>query len=350
MTRPRVFIASATESLEVARAIQANLEENNDADCTVWNQGVMRLSRVTTENLLKQLDESDYGIFVFGPNDSVSSRGAKNAVARDNVVVQMGMFAGRLGIESTFIVVPRDCNIKLPNELLGLSLADYATDRRDGNLQSALGRACTAILRELKDYKPPDELVSARIEARIELGVALDPIVSAIADAADALGQPGTKGKTRRRDRLRREVLELAVGIAPQVVGPAGSTRSCYLSLEAGPPLCLVPTSYVKGRRVRKRPEPFVKGTVHGDYVLGKIVEREPDFYPNLDEEAPPGMDVRAVEYRTFISVPVVAGKTAYGALTADARNAGDLSDRDVDFMFVLAGLVATAMAMANEA
>ena len=112
----------------------------------------------------------------------------------------------------------------------------------------------------------------------------------------------------------------------------------------------LVPTNYVKGRRVRKRQEPFVEGTEHGDYVLDKVLTNDPDFYPNLDEEAPPGFDFRSVEYRTFISVPVVAGKIAYGALTADARQAGDLSDVDVDFMFVLAGLVATAMAMSGQA
>jgi GAF domain-containing protein len=100
---------------------------------------------------------------------------------------------------------------------------------------------------------------------------------------------------------------------------------------------------------VRKRQEPFVEGTEHGDYVIDRVLSGEPDFFPNLDEEAPPGFNPRSVEYRTFISVPVVAGKTAYGALTADARKAGDLSDVDVDFMNVLAGLVATALAMSSE-
>jgi hypothetical protein len=350
VTRPRLFIASAGDNLDVAYAIQSNLER--DADCTVWTQGVMRLSRSATENVLEQLGQTDFGVFAFNQEDVVPSHGAPHSVDRDSIVLQMGMFAGRLGIESTFIVVPRGVDIKLPSDLLGLSVADYATDRRDGDLQPALATACTAIRRELRNYKPPEEKLpkAARVEARVGINAALDPIVQALADAADALARPGTKGKTRIRQRLWRKVLDLAVKVASQVVGTVGSTRSCYLELEAGPPMRLVPTTYVQGRRVTKRPEPFVKGTAHGDYVLKKALANEADFFPNLDEEAPPGFDIHSVEYRTFISVPVIAGTTAYGVLTADARKAGDLSDLDVDFMSVLAGLVAAAMAMSWDA
>jgi predicted nucleotide-binding protein len=151
MTRPRIFIASAGESLDVAYAIQSSLER--DADCTVWTQGVMRLSRATSQNLLKQLDNSDFGIFVFNPDDVLSSRGEEHAVARDNVVLELGMFAGRLGVESTFIVMPRGVDIRLPSDLLGLTVGEYATDRPDGNLVAALGPVCHAIRRELKDFR-----------------------------------------------------------------------------------------------------------------------------------------------------------------------------------------------------
>lgn len=358
MARPRIFIAAAGESLDVAYAIQSNLE--NDAECTVWTQAVMRLSRSTAHNLTTQLDNSDFGIFVFNPDDVVLSRGGEYAGPRDNVVLELGMFAGRLGVESTFIVMPRAANIKVPSDLLGLSVSVYAPDREDGNLEAALGPACNAIRKELKDFKRRPTVaesrddrqkeVSARVEARIELGVGLDPIVRALANAADELRRAKTRDIAGIRRHLRNDVVNLAVQIAPQVVGPAGSTRACYLNLEEGPPTTLVPTGHVAGRRVSKRQEPFVAGTEHGDYVIGKLKNGEPDFYPNLDEDAPPGFDPRSVEYKTFISVPVVAGKTAYGALTADARRAGDLSDVDVDFMFVLAGLVAAAMALASEA
>src|ERR1700745_2169426 len=67
MTKPRIFIASAGENLKLANAIQSNLD--HDAECTVWSQGVMRLSRNTMHNLLEQLSKSDFGIFVFNSDD-----------------------------------------------------------------------------------------------------------------------------------------------------------------------------------------------------------------------------------------------------------------------------------------
>jgi len=36
--RPRIFVGSATESLDIAYAVQENLEHN--AEITVWTQGI----------------------------------------------------------------------------------------------------------------------------------------------------------------------------------------------------------------------------------------------------------------------------------------------------------------------
>lgn len=63
-TKPRVFVASSSESLDVAYAVQDNLER--DAEVTVWTQGVMRMSRATVVNLEAQLASSDLGAFVLG--------------------------------------------------------------------------------------------------------------------------------------------------------------------------------------------------------------------------------------------------------------------------------------------
>lgn len=151
MARPKVFIASSTESLDVAYAAQENLEY--DAECTVWTQGVMRLSRATMSNLIEQLNNSDFGIFVLGSDDVLLSRGEERAVARDNVVLELGMFAGRLGVESTFIVKPRGQEMHLPTDLLGLAVSEYTPDRQDRNLSAALGPAMNAIRRELRRFQ-----------------------------------------------------------------------------------------------------------------------------------------------------------------------------------------------------
>lgn len=149
MTKPRIFIASAGENLDVANAIQSNLDF--DAYCTVWNQGVVRLARGTMESLAEQLDKSDFGVFVFNADDVLTSRGEEHAVARDNVVLELGFFAGRLGLGRTFIVKPRGVDIKLPSDLLGITVADYDPNHT-GTLQAALGNACGKIRSELKGF------------------------------------------------------------------------------------------------------------------------------------------------------------------------------------------------------
>ncbi len=50
----RLFIGSSKESLDIAYATQQNL--SNDAEITVWTQGVFELSASTLDSLIKQLE------------------------------------------------------------------------------------------------------------------------------------------------------------------------------------------------------------------------------------------------------------------------------------------------------
>jgi hypothetical protein len=52
------------------------------------------------------------------------------------------MFIGRLGRDRTFIVYNRNATLKLPSDLAGVSMAEFG-ERKDGNMISALGPACT---------------------------------------------------------------------------------------------------------------------------------------------------------------------------------------------------------------
>jgi hypothetical protein len=141
--KPKVFIGSSSEGLEVAYALQSNLE--NHGEITVWTQDVFRPSEFVLESLLKQLDTADIGIFVFSPDDTVVIRGVEHPAVRDNVIFEVGLYVGRLGRDRSFIVFPRGSNPRLPSDLLGVTVLNYDGARADGRLEAALGPASSKI-------------------------------------------------------------------------------------------------------------------------------------------------------------------------------------------------------------
>jgi len=66
-TRPTLFIGSSSESLDVAYAAQRNLEAV--AEAVVWTQGIFELTRSYLESLIDALDDTEFALFVFGPDD-----------------------------------------------------------------------------------------------------------------------------------------------------------------------------------------------------------------------------------------------------------------------------------------
>jgi predicted nucleotide-binding protein len=140
--RPSVFIGSSREGLTVAQAIQVNLDRA--CEMVLWSQGVFGLGGGTLETLVNKTREFDFAILAITPDDMVESRGEAQATARDNVLIEIGLFIGSLGRERTFVVFDRSANIKIPSDLGGITLADFEP-HSNGNMQAALGAACTKI-------------------------------------------------------------------------------------------------------------------------------------------------------------------------------------------------------------
>lgn len=74
-----------------------------------------------------------------------------------------------------------------------------------------------------------------------------------------------------------------------------------------------------------------------------------PRFCTDVRAEPPPGWDPsKRRTYRTFITVPVHAGRDLVGLLTVNAPHPGDLTDDDAGTLQVIAALLGTALGMAD--
>jgi hypothetical protein len=146
--KKRLFVGSASESLDVAYAVQEELDRA--LEVTVWTQGIFQPSRTTMESLTEQPKRFDAALFVFTPDDVAILRGEPMRVVRDNVIFELGLFVGALGRQPTFILLPRDVNdLHLPSDLAGITPLDYNHQRQDGNLVAAVGPACNKIKKAL---------------------------------------------------------------------------------------------------------------------------------------------------------------------------------------------------------
>jgi tetratricopeptide (TPR) repeat protein len=172
--KPRAFIGSSVEGLNIAYAVQQNLL--HDAEITVWSQGVFELSSTTIESLSKVLDSNDFGIFVFSPDDTTKMRESESTSVRDNVLFEMGLFIGKLGRERVFFLIPDSDAPHIPTDLLGVTPAKFEAKRTDGVIEAATGAACYQIRQQIKRLgklkqnsiieSAPDESTSKSAEKR----------------------------------------------------------------------------------------------------------------------------------------------------------------------------------------
>ena len=168
MVKRRIFIASSSEGLEIARAVQSGLE--GDGEVRIWSQDVFLPGESIIQSLTKALGSSDFGIFVFSRDDLLAIRGATAMSPRDNVVFEAGLSIGLLGHRRTFVVRPRDDDLRMPSDLDGMNVASFDAHRSDGDLLAALGPACGKLRRAMKQANdtPLDPLLRLPVLQRKE--------------------------------------------------------------------------------------------------------------------------------------------------------------------------------------
>lgn len=152
--RARIFVGSSSEGLTIANKVQELLSD--EFSVVIWNQGtVFGLGESTLEALEAAVLEYQSGVFVFTPDDRLTTRDQTRPVARDNVLFELGMFVGRLGRRKAFVLHPGRHGIALPTDLNGIATASYDPD--EINLAAALGPPTNRIRSAIRQwFSSPD--------------------------------------------------------------------------------------------------------------------------------------------------------------------------------------------------
>jgi GAF domain-containing protein len=179
--------------------------------------------------------------------------------------------------------------------------------------------------------------LEARVETRVAMNDALDPILR-------LLGNLAREPDEVIRNQLRAQAIPLVLLTAAEFIGPDRS-RACWFRLEPGPPKKLVAPD--AAGRAGSASTTFVEGTPAGDAAIGMVLADEDLLCEDILTDPPPGWDAaKERDYRTFISVSVIAGDTAYGMLTLDALEPGDLDADDKGLLRLMAGVLAVALSV----
>ncbi len=148
--KPTIFIGSSSEAEAVAEAVLIKLDK--DYRPKIW-ANAFDLSSITITTLINRTKEVDYAVFVFHPDDQALIRGEEYYTVRDNVLLELGMFIGSIGLERCFILVPKSSEktFRLPSDLAGVTASYY--DDLDQQYTDAVTSSCAKIKQSISQIE-----------------------------------------------------------------------------------------------------------------------------------------------------------------------------------------------------
>lgn len=149
--RIRVFVGSSSEGEGYGIGVVEVLAERpkgDNLDVQFWKDAFKHSGETVIEGLLRALDSYDFAVMLLTKDDILDLRGQEVNAPRDNVIFELGLFVGRLGRDRAFLLVPNDFDIRLPSDLLGVVVLNYAADALPdaASVRSAAYRARDSML------------------------------------------------------------------------------------------------------------------------------------------------------------------------------------------------------------
>ncbi|MDP9070861.1 MAG: nucleotide-binding protein [Actinomycetota bacterium] len=122
--KPTVFIGSSSEALAVVNRLVGLMA--SWFSVRPWNQ-VFTSGDYTFDTLLREVELADAAVFVFAKDDKLGFRGEATFSARDNVILEYGLFVAAIGRDRVLILEEQD--VKLPSDVVGIKTDQFPSDQ-----------------------------------------------------------------------------------------------------------------------------------------------------------------------------------------------------------------------------
>lgn len=209
-----------------------------------------------------------------------------------------------------------------------------------GSFLAILTTGVITLNKELNADAARNEAIRARIALATALTSAGQPLVAAL----------GNVTSTDRLEDARANLLVLlnsAVGLAQTEIGRLSScskTRAAFYCFEGDNLVRRACRGYAASDVPRQE---FTSGrSLHDDEVIRFAKGENARLVMDLENDPPPHfIDHRGRSYKSFVSVPVRAGNTSFGLLTADADSAFAIMEVDKGYLILIAGTLGAGLA-----
>jgi hypothetical protein len=148
----KLFIGSSKEGLAIATQLKAELNKHFSdwLECVIWDEAkVFSLNKSTLDCLMKASRRFDYGVLVATGDDLGLIKGITDIKPRDNVMLELGLFIGSLGLSRAFVLLEKEC--KLPTDYNGITVPIYSNEI-EGSLEKAINQIVEEIEKTRNSY------------------------------------------------------------------------------------------------------------------------------------------------------------------------------------------------------
>jgi hypothetical protein len=185
----RVFVGSAGKSHTFARRVALQLEQqaSERAEPVMikahsWKY-TFSSGDITYQRLLKCVRKDyNFGVFIFTADDDAHMDGMETKITRDNVIFELGLWAGRYGKDHALVLKPTGVEMRLLTDLEGFVTEPF-DPRSDQSLDEAAGNLLKKIIEVAEtdrrkrlhgstsqDTHLADSLLRQQLEARLRSG------------------------------------------------------------------------------------------------------------------------------------------------------------------------------------